>query len=414
MPDDDNNCPSCAGSAGSVYGPLANQPNVVVQPYVPPTEAEFEFSRRFYADLKTRNGRDPAAGIPVQAQAREHEPTLTAEMLRRLNAGEAVLMPDTSGLIVDPQGPAARSRHPAVFDAPPTFEGAPSALLHRATNGEDVLMPSQLTAPWFEPQVFQFQAEGGAQLPPIPIPPPLGPLHDPRGWADFLRRLADWLQRVARLTRFATAAKAWEAFRLKAKSRPADHSDYTDPPSEYVAEDCPTTFHNKAHIHGGYSIEHARFRFEWTQRMADNWKERGDPFVDATPPLTDAELEAKYGDKDTYKPTSNGVAKATEGFLARMQQIAKELQAAGVLPGVPETESHFQDIAEREAGFCPPNCPKREVTVTGLDLDVIFDVDIRMIFELKQNGKDQWFVDVYALVTVSYDGTIYFTVTCSD
>lgn len=171
MPDEENNlgrgslgeggCPSCAEHP---FGePLPG--GFSVFPYTPPTADELEFSRRFYANMKARTGHDPGEGIPAQEQAPEHEPTLTAEMLQRLNAGEAVLMPDISGLHKDPQGPAATPIHTASPEATP--ESAFSEAIHQAMSGQDAPMPSQLTAPWLQASSLvgtQLQSVGGTGI----------------------------------------------------------------------------------------------------------------------------------------------------------------------------------------------------------------------------------------------------------
>ena len=65
MPDDNNNCPSC--NDYPMGEPLPGNPNVLVRPYAPPTDAELEFSKNFYAGMRARTGHYPGAGIPARA-----------------------------------------------------------------------------------------------------------------------------------------------------------------------------------------------------------------------------------------------------------------------------------------------------------------------------------------------------------
>ena len=151
MPDEKNNpdrrslgeggCPSCADHPMGKALP-GSTADVLIREYVPPTAAELEFSRNFYAAMEARTGRSPFTdGIPVQTQ--DASPGFGGIALR-----DGMMLPDISGLPMDPQGPAARSlrfasgREQAV---PDTFVS--SAVAH-ALSGQDVLMPSQLTAPW--------------------------------------------------------------------------------------------------------------------------------------------------------------------------------------------------------------------------------------------------------------------------
>ena len=151
MADETNNCPSCDDHP--MGEPLPGNPNVLVRPYVPPTDAELELSNNFYAGMKARAGHDPGASMPIQAPAPAREPILTADLLRRLNAGEAVRLRDTSGLVMDPNGPAATSRRESTLACenarramalPRSHGGAENGMLDT-----DVATPSQLTAPWF-------------------------------------------------------------------------------------------------------------------------------------------------------------------------------------------------------------------------------------------------------------------------
>lgn len=115
MPDSENNCPSCADKSGSVFGPLPNNPNVSVQPWAPPTANELAFSRQYYAD---RNG-------------------------------GTVTRPDETALIqAQLYAPVAPFLEQRVTVA--AADGVTSSALRHLMSGEDILMPSQLIAPWFQ------------------------------------------------------------------------------------------------------------------------------------------------------------------------------------------------------------------------------------------------------------------------
>ena len=150
MPDEKNNpdrrslgeggCPSCADHPMGKALP-GSTANVLVREYVPPTAAELDFSRNFYAAMEARTGRSPFTdGIPVQTQ--DASPGLRDVALR-----DGMTLPDISGLPMDPQGPAAMSMRHAT--PTPGQDTMATEAIHRAMRGEHALMPSQLTAPWF-------------------------------------------------------------------------------------------------------------------------------------------------------------------------------------------------------------------------------------------------------------------------
>jgi len=91
--------------------PLANNPNVLVAPYTPPTPAELEFTSQFYAGLKARSG--------------------------ATSAGE-------TSLLIGPE-----SGRPAL-----------GTVFEPAMGSADVLLTSQLTSPWVGPDSVVFQNEG--------------------------------------------------------------------------------------------------------------------------------------------------------------------------------------------------------------------------------------------------------------
>lgn len=168
MPDDSTNlgrrslgegdCPSCEERAGPV-GDVPGNPDVMVQAYTPPTAEELEFTRRFFAAKEARTNAKtgaasasdrPTSEAPLPIQTQDTTPSLEGIALK-----DGMKLAETTGLLVDPEGPTTRpARHttPTVQPAPDT---AASETIRRALSGEDVLMPSQLSAPWFEP-------EGGA------------------------------------------------------------------------------------------------------------------------------------------------------------------------------------------------------------------------------------------------------------
>ena len=105
MPDDTNNCPSCNDHPMGKALP-GSTADVLVREYVPPTAAELDFSHNFYAAMEARTSRSPfTEGIPVQTQ--------------------------DAGSPVEPLEPIA---------------------FQHQVSGADLLMPSQYTAPWFEPR----------------------------------------------------------------------------------------------------------------------------------------------------------------------------------------------------------------------------------------------------------------------
>jgi len=145
-----NNCPTCAETPHPMGTPLEGNPNVLVAPYTPPTAAELELTRNFYSTMEARNG--PSAALPEQQQVPPSEAPPHAQALY-----DGMKLPDTSGLAMDPEGIGAISRRLASSTAEATqrteatrADALTSAKIQRVMTGEDVLLPSQLTAPWFD------------------------------------------------------------------------------------------------------------------------------------------------------------------------------------------------------------------------------------------------------------------------
>lgn len=157
MPDESNNCPTCNDHPMGEALP-GSTPSVLVQPYTPPTPAELEFTRNFYAAMEARNGNAPDEGVLVQTQG-------TSPALGNIALQDGMKLPDISGMMMEPYGPVARSLQAAADTS--IFEPTSSALAATAkqigfapnvasnrlsydSSDTDALIPSQLDAPWLE------------------------------------------------------------------------------------------------------------------------------------------------------------------------------------------------------------------------------------------------------------------------
>jgi hypothetical protein len=151
MPDNENNCPSCLGDTDAAFGSLTSNPNVFVRPYVPPTQAELEFSRNFYTAMESHPGHDPGAGILVQT-------TITSQGQGAVPMQTGVQLPAGS-IVARYPGPALEHQS--------TLESLMVGVNRHAVSGEDLLMPSQLTAPWLEPHdlIHTQQQPAGEKIP---------------------------------------------------------------------------------------------------------------------------------------------------------------------------------------------------------------------------------------------------------
>lgn len=171
MPENENTCSSCAEGAHSASKPLANNSKVQVAPYTPPTQAELEFTRQYYAaraSMETgaidRLVRESA--LPVQSMAWNPRSQNPAQALY-----DGVILPDTNHLMADPKSTASKSQHGAESKVEATQHGAISHIINRALLGEDVLMSFQLAAPWLEHVVFTQPGQTTESEPAPPLEP---------------------------------------------------------------------------------------------------------------------------------------------------------------------------------------------------------------------------------------------------
>jgi hypothetical protein len=121
MAKDDENCPACNDNPHPMGEPLPGNEHVTVRPYTPPTEAELEFTRNFYANIR----------------AREHG-SHTERVLSHAKT----------------PSPERFSGAPPIHAGTRRMDVPPAAVTHPIEpNGVlpdfDSSMPSQLTMPWF-------------------------------------------------------------------------------------------------------------------------------------------------------------------------------------------------------------------------------------------------------------------------
>lgn len=119
-----------------------------VFPFKPPTADELEITHAYYTVMKVDTERNSDVGI--HSRVPTAAPILRSEVRRRLNTGEVVSLFDASAVSVNPDGPAAMSKQVA----PPSAEQPQNMMvperIRHVLSGEDVLMASQITAPWLE------------------------------------------------------------------------------------------------------------------------------------------------------------------------------------------------------------------------------------------------------------------------
>jgi len=94
MAKDDNNCPACNDNPHPTGEALKGNENAQVRAYTPPTAAELEFTRNFYAAMNARDGEGPVSTLPIQ------QPTLTRDAaFQHGHLTDGMKLPDTSGLV---------------------------------------------------------------------------------------------------------------------------------------------------------------------------------------------------------------------------------------------------------------------------------------------------------------------------
>ena len=357
---DNNNCPSCVAKPSSVYGPLPNNPNVVVQPYSPSTSEDMESSRQFYAMREARKGSLASTGIPEQAQSTQHVLSLTAAMLQRQNASEAESIPASGGLMLDPDGPGAVSRYRAPLEGAPwrerampvrqrtpeAFHAQVATMSQRATRAmsdEDALMPSQLTAPWIELQVRHIVEGGCAAVEQNnPFPPPdsrtLSELLDVQGRRPP-NRVGDPQPLVGRTSKDTAGSP---------------DSDTIHPPVAGEAGEKSCTW-SKSYL--GMAALTKAFFFDFSYKYA--W------YLD----LRDALEPNKVADSDLTQETV--VGERIANAIDRAKNALEDIVAGGYLPPA----SQYGDLVSMLEGHvnadparpnpCSHDCPKRRIDLNS-------------------------------------------------
>lgn len=176
MAENDANCTSCTGNPHPTNKPSSGDGNVFVRPYTPPTSEDLALSRHLYAAREARSGERMSPGVHVQAEspfatvpgavrAVSISAPLNLERRPPVPGGiwsaqyEGWLIPDISGLPLDSRAEgmslqsAQRPAREAAFvpTAPRSqVDSAVTLVVQHLVSGGDVLMPSQLTAPWFD------------------------------------------------------------------------------------------------------------------------------------------------------------------------------------------------------------------------------------------------------------------------
>ncbi|MBX3458746.1 MAG: hypothetical protein KF696_02135 [Planctomycetes bacterium] len=151
MADNENNCPTCADNAHAMGKALTGTTDsVFVREYTPPTQAELELTRRVYGEMariRRPFNRDEFS-VPVG-------PRPEADGANELRIAETT-SPKGLPVMVD----RSRPTHA------PENTGAATSGSQRVSWGEEFLLTSQLTAPWFEPKhlgTMLLQANGGCE-----------------------------------------------------------------------------------------------------------------------------------------------------------------------------------------------------------------------------------------------------------